>query len=198
MAEETEKGDNWSQKPENWPLGEKMPITTLPPPYNETALKPNDKVETPRRSFFRRALNLNPGFCPGAVEMRNTYKQKPKDDKKHRLSYRKCAHCGLEPSFLFPEAYKKDWSGYARYCTQFAFECHVSTERLNKSDRRSCVICWEDKGVFVRPMDLEEWGGHMRVHFKEEGYWMCSKAGNTTKMVRKHDCPSKTCKGVHC
>ncbi|KAJ4286114.1 hypothetical protein N0V90_013463 [Kalmusia sp. IMI 367209] len=173
-------------------------VSTAPPPYKETAAALNHARPTVKQSLFRRALNMNPGFCPGAVEMRDTYKQKPKDGTRHRLSYNKCAHCGLSPLLIFPKSYTKDWPKYARYRAQFAFECHVAAQRLDKSDRRSCVICWEDKGIWVPPMVLEDWGEHMRVHFKDEGYWMCSTKGDATGMASKYDCPSKKCQGIHC
>ena len=175
------------------------PLTpTENPTENPTETTTTPTARSPKRSFFRRALNMNPGFCPGAVEMRNTYKQKPKDGEKHRLSFHKCAYCGLEPLLIFPKSYTEGWSKYARYRAQFAFECHVAAERMDKSDRRSCVICWEDRGIFAPPMALEEWGKHMRAHFKEEGYWMCSTKGSNSGMANQYDCPSKECKGIHC
>lgn len=130
--------------------------------------------------------------------MRKTYAKKPKNGKKHPLSHHKCAYCGLQPLLIFPKSYTTGWKDYGRYRAQFAFESHIPAQRLDKSDRRSCLLCWENKGIFMPPMSLEEWGEHMRGHFKDEGYWMCSTKGVNSAMANKYDCPSKKCKGIHC
>jgi hypothetical protein len=73
---------------------------------------------------------------------------------------------------------------------EFMFESHVPATRLDHSDRKSCLLCWEDKRIWVEPMKAEAWGVHMRKHFKEDGYQVCKKPG-TQLMQSRNACPAK-------
>ncbi|KAF2470876.1 uncharacterized protein BDR25DRAFT_354823 [Lindgomyces ingoldianus] len=114
---------------------------------------------------LRHGLNLNPGFCPGAVKKRRFIPSSMSislgDDL--REDYSRCTHCGLDIHTSYPKSYTQDWIGFAPYSQRFAYVSHVSV---------NCLICWEHKGVWVEPMDINEWALHTRKHFKDDGYQM--------------------------
>jgi hypothetical protein len=89
-------------------------------------------------------LGLNPGFCPGAVALRaNNAKSLGEIN-----DTRKCTYCGLIPQNVYPQSYVKDWE-YPQYNTEFAMACHIKARPRDGRDMRSCIICWEERGVWV-------------------------------------------------
>lgn len=76
------------------------------------------------------------------------------------------------------------------------FENHVPVTTQDRTEKRGCILCWEDKGVVVEAMGVEEWGVHMRAHFKDEGYWVCGGEGEC--MQPRGGCRVEKCRGVHC
>ena len=139
---------------------------------------------------FRR----NPGFCPGAfnfrrASLRSRSKHLPVKLHEQVRHLDRCHYCGLVNSKIYPRSYIQDWPSYAKLSAEFFFESHVPATRLDHTDRRSCLLCWEDKRIWVEPMNLEVWGAHMRKHFKEDGYQIC---GNRTQLMQaRSKCPAK-------
>ncbi|KAF2662603.1 hypothetical protein K491DRAFT_753164 [Lophiostoma macrostomum CBS 122681] len=147
------------------------------------------------------SLGRNPGFCPGAFSFRrgiarNRSQYFPEALHKQSRSPERCLYCGLAVHKYFPKAFTTDYPNYPQLSLSFLFESHVPATRLDHSDRRSCLLCWEDKQIWIKPMNVEEWGAHTRKHFKEDGYQICTKTDGETMQARS-SCLAKKCTKIH-
>lgn len=201
------------------PYTEAVSLATEPPPSNSrtyaplfpTVLPPRETGSTlffgrlshalSRSSLrFRHTLNINPGFCPAAFRMRHENHHQPCSKQNFSATQSRildrCLHCGLRPHRKYPQSYIKGrpTAEYPKYTSTFSFECHISTTMRDNRDQRSCVICWEHKGVWVGPMLVEVWGAHMREHFTIDGYEICLIDG---RMANRNQCPAKRCTRIH-
>jgi hypothetical protein len=139
-------------------------------------------------------LGINPGFCPGALAIRRA-EHEPVFS--FGTDHHKCPYCGLSVRVMYPESYKDDWPTYQSLSRGFILQSHLPAGTRDQTERRSCLICWEYEGVWAGAMDEEEWGKHVRRHFKEDGYWVCETSTGRNRMVDKRKCMAKKCKAVH-
>jgi hypothetical protein len=154
---------------------------------------PNSPRTTPKKTLslrIKHLLDLNPGFCPGALLLRRKKIQ-------NNLLSSTCTYCGLQIDTKYPRSYVSGYENYPRLSRAFLLESHVPVKSRDVSERRSCLICWEHEAVWVEPMGKEEWGKHVRRHFEEEGYWVCRGEGGGRDMVMRYQCRARKCKGVH-
>jgi len=164
---------------------------------NET--EPDTKLSS-TTSLRLRTLHLldkNPGFCPGAFMHRQICKSEAEVQAHNLLmSPTQCAYCGVVPVKTHPSSFTEGWKDPTRLNVSFLFQNHVAVTKNDASNRRSCVICWEERGRWVEPMGLEEWCVHVRKHFEQEGYWACMD--RTTKcMAGRWVCKAQKCRGIH-
>jgi hypothetical protein len=116
---------------------------------NTTTHNPAEHASSPQlpphetRKTWKWALGLNPGFCPGAVTLRaNNAKWWKFDDPC------KCCYCGLIPQNAYLDSYTKDCD-YPTYHAEFAMACHIEARPRDGRDMRSCIVCWEQRGLWV-------------------------------------------------
>lgn len=140
---------------------------------------------------IRHLLNMNPGFCPGAVAIRHA-ETKPLYSTQE--DQHKCPHSGISVKSSYPQSYYQGWPTYQGLSCSFILKSHLPASANYGAGRRGCLICW---GVWAGATDDDEWGKHMRRHFEDDGYWICGIENSKRYMMDKGDCKARKCKAVH-